>query len=674
MRSWVRNPVDAFVLARLERDSIDPSPEASRETLLRRLALDLTGLPPSPGDAREFLNDNRPDAYERLVEKLLDSPYFGERWARQWLDLAHYADSDGYEKDQVRPYAWRYRHWVIEALNRNMPFDQFTIEQLAGDTLPDASVDQRVATGFLRQTLTNREAGVDRREARFEQVVSRTNTISSVWLGLTGGCAQCHDHKYDPISQKEYYQLFAFVHSAEESTIDAPLPGEIGPYLQALPEYRKKRHSLLDEYKIGELQPAWEANVRLAMEQPGKDLEWDFAVTQVKALIDGAEKVIMAGAANRSERDSKRITDYFIRNPGQVISRDKELVAKLKELRGKLLALDDEFPLPAQAMVMEEDRKSPPAHLAVRGDWREKGIQVEPGTPAVLPPFKVDLKHPRLSLARWVVAPENPLTARVTANRIWQELFGRGLVRTSEDFGTQGEKPSHPELLDWLASEFRDRGWSMKQLIRTIVTSATYRQSSRVRPELAERDPDNSLLARQNRLRLPAELIRDAALAASGLLNPDIGGRSVRPPQPAGVAELGYSNSVKWVESTGRDRYRRGLYTHFQRTTPYPMLITFDAPDSNVSCSRRRVSNTPLQALNLLNDPVYFEAAQALAHRLSVEAGSGNKLEYAFQVCLARKPTPRERERLQKYLDGQKSDWVGLSRVLMNLDEFITRE
>ncbi len=700
-RSWVRNPVDAFILARLEAEGISPSPEASRTTLIRRLSLDLTGLPPRPQDVAEFLTDNRPDAYERLVDRLLASPHFGEKWARHWLDLAHYADSDGYEKDLPRPHAWRWRHWVIEALNRDMPFDQFTIEQIAGDLLPGATVEQKIATGFHRNTLTNREAGVDRNEARFEQLVSRVNTVGTTWLGLTVGCAQCHDHKYDPITQRDYYQLFAYFDRAEEDEIDAPLPGEIGPYLRALPEYRRKRQELLDRYGIAALQAEWERNLREAAAHPGKRLDWDFQLTSFRAMVDAGEKILNTPPEKRTEKQQRRLSDYFIRNPGPDFSKDKALMGKLKELREQLDKLDAEFPALSQAPVLVENSEPPKTHVYLRGDYRRRGVEVQPRPLTWLLAVREDAAPNRLTLARWLVSRDNPLTARVTVNRLWQELFGRGLVATSEDFGTQGEKPSHPELLDWLAVEFMDRGWSVKQMIRLIVTSATYRQSSEARPELEARDPDNRLLARQSRLRLPAELIRDSALAVSGLLNPEVGGRSIRPPQPADLEKLGYANSVKWPESQGKDRYRRGLYIHFQRTVPYPQLMNFDAPDSNVSCSRRRRSNTPLQALNLLNDPVFFEAAVALADRVLREAPPRQeaRLDYAFRLCLARSPSPRERERLTKFLDEQlgwmKADptaaralypaaggsdpsepaaWVAVSRVLLNLDEFITRE
>lgn len=691
-RAWVRNPVDAFVLARLESENIAPSPEADRRTMLRRLSLDLTGLPPTPQEIRAFLDDNRPDAYERQVERLLASPHYGEKWARHWLDLAHYADSDGYEKDRTRPWAWRYRQWVIDAHNNDKPFDEFTIEQLAGDLIPGSTVDQRVGTGFLRNTLTNREAGVDRAETRFEQIVNRTNTVATTWLGLTMGCAQCHSHKFDPISHKDYYAMFAFFENAEERNIDAPMAGEAGPYLQALPGYRAKREQILAEYKVRELEERWENRLLEAYRNQGKDLEWDFSVTEFRAGFDGERYVLNGDRAKRSARDQDRLIDFFLGSIGPDNNKDKAVADSLKAAREKLNALAATLPQYSQAPVMEFDPTVPPTRMHLGGDYKTTGDVVEPDTPAALPPIGAGPRN-RLALARWLASRANPLTARVAVNRIWQEYFGIGLVRSSEDFGTQGEAPSHPELLDWLASEFVDRGWSQKQLHRLIVTSAVYRQSSHTRKELESRDPENRLLARQSRLRLPAELVRDATLAVSGLLSPEVGGKSVKPPQPAGVAELGYANSVKWVETAGKERYRRGLYVHYQRTTPYPLLSNFDAPDSNLACARRRRSDTPLQSLNLLNDPVFFEAAQALAVRIVNEAPE-DKIGYAFEVCLGRTPAARERERLGKYLDQEstvfKADakaaaamlpaeasgaaWVALSRVLLNLDEFITRE
>jgi hypothetical protein len=383
---------------------------------------------------------------------------------------------------------------------------------------------------------------------------------------------------------------------------------------------------------------------------------------------------------------------WFAGTPGPYKDRDVDKLEGLKDFRRRLQNLDKEFPHLTMAMTMFELPKAPETHIAIKGDFRAKGLKVEANTPGFLPPLPEGAPRNRLTLARWLVSEQNPLTARVAVNRLWMEFFGRGLVKTAEDFGTQGDAPSHPELLDWLASEFRENGWSVKHMVRLVVTSATYRQSSRTRKELMEKDPENVLLARQSRVRLPAENIRDAALAASGLINPAIGGPSVRPPQPAGVAELGYANSVKWAEDDGPARYRRGMYIHFQRTTPYPMLMNFDAPDSYVACARRRRSNSPLQALNLLNDPVFFEAAQALAMRVLREAPAAERIDYAFELALGRSPSQRERERMQKFLGQEaaaiqaeqaqallplypeQAAWTGAARVLLNLEEFITRE
>ena len=674
--------VDSFVLARLKVEGISPSPRAAKSQLIRRLKLDLIGLPPTPEEVAAFVADPRPDAYEHLVDTYLASAHYGEKWARQWLDLARYADSDGYEKDQVRPHAWRYRQWVINALNADMPFDQFTIEQIAGDLLPNATTDQKVATGFHRNVLVNREAGVDRAEARFEQTINRTNTVTTTWLGLTAGCAQCHDHKFDPISQKEYYQLFALFNGADDVDVDAPLNGEMGPYLRALPAYRQQRQSLLDEYKIPGLLASWEDKMRETWANPGKDPEFDFWVTSMSAMFDHAKRVVHTPTAKRSQRDQDRLYTYFVNNPGPQFRDNKELTEKFKQLRTKLQKLDSDFPALTQAYTIGEHPDHPVTKIAVRGDYKNLGITVEPGTLAVLPPMR---EAGRLGFARWLVAKDNPVTARVIVNRYWQEFFGRGLVKTSEDIGTQGEKPSHPELLDHLAASFMDGGWSVKKLHREIVTSTTYQQSSKYRSDVAEKDSDNMLLARQSRLRLSAEQIRDAALYAGDILDLEVGGKSIKPPLPKGVAELGYGNSVKWAESVGKDRYRRGLYVHYQRTTPYPLLVNFDAPDSNVSCSRRRPSNTPLQALNLLNDPVFLEAAQALAVRT---ANSPARLQSMFEIVIGRTPSESEKQSLARYLDKQitilkvegrsaaeayAEAWTGVARVLLNTDEFINR-
>lgn len=676
--NWIKSPIDAFILAQLEAKNLTPSPEAPKLTLLRRVSLDLTGLPPKPEQIRSFMADHRPDAYERVVDELLRSPHFGERWARQWLDLARFADTDGFEKDLARPYAWRWRNYVIDSFNADKPFNQFTIEQLAGDQIPNATLEQKVATGFHRNTLINREAGVTRAEDRFDALVNRVNTTATTWMGLTVGCAQCHDHKYDPISQKEFYSTMAVFSKSFDTEIDAPMPGELGPWLAARPAYLAKRQALLNSAPVMEWYEKWQGKMRAAVTNPGADGEWDFSVTSFRVMFDHAEKVLMMPSEQRSERDQTRLLNYFLNNPSHTLRGEKEKIDKLKEIKEALKKLDDETPKLTQAYVVVPDPQAPPQRIAVRGDFKTPGIEVAPATLAVLPEFKPGNDAERLAFAKWLVSDANFLTPRVIVNRYWQELFGRGLVKTSEDFGTQGEKPSHPELLDTLAKQFRDNNWSVKKLLREIVTSATYRQSSKARPEVAEIDPDNALLARQTRMRLSAESIRDSALLASGLLNTQIGGPSVRPPQPKGVSELVYGNSAKWIESSGPDKYRRGLYTFFQRTAPYPMLGNFDAPDMTVACSRRRTSNTPLQALNLLNDPVFYEAAGALAYRAQSEgpASVEGKIHYAFELALGREANPRELTRLKRFLDEQPAAtaWTGLARVILNTDEFIVRE
>ena len=700
----VRNSIDAFILARLEDKGIQPSPEADKRTLIRRLSLDLIGLPPSPDEVDKFLADEGLNAYERLVENLLRSPHFGEKWARHWLDQAHYADSDGYDRDLPRPHAWRWRHWVIESLNRDMPFDKFTVEQIAGDLLPNATPEQKAATGFFRNTLSNRESGAKLEEFRFEKIVDRTNTLGTVWLGLTVGCAQCHDHKYDPISQKEYYQLFAFFNSAEELNVEAPLPGELGPYLKHRDEYYRKRQELLEQYGVTEIQPEWERRLLAAYENPGKWTDWDETYENFEKKVDHGLRILRTPPAQRNRHQQDAVTNHLLTWYHQVIGKEAYKERGFPEWKKELRALRASFPDVSMAQTITQSPEPRTNHIHLRGDYRAKGIEVSPRTPGVLHPFSpAGPEASRLDLARWLVSWENPLTARVIVNRLWQEYFGQGLVTTSDNFGTQGEKPAHPELLDWLASELMDSGWSMKRIHRLVVTSATYRRSSKARSDLVERDPDNRLLARQIAFRLPAELLRDSTLAASGLLYPAIGGRNVFPPQPESVLELKLKYDPVWEESRGKDLYKRGLYIHYQRTTPYPFLQNFDAPDASTPACRRGRSNTPLQALNLLNDPVFFEAAQFLALRILKKlpaASFHDRLDYGFRLCLGRPPSANESEVMLSYLTRQKAilekepesvtellpwdidgadqteaaAWVGLSRVLLNLDEFLTRE
>ncbi len=699
---WARNSIDHFVLARLEKEGVEPSPEADRYTLFRRLHLDLTGLPPAPDAIAAYAADPSPDAYEAWVDRLLDSKHYGEKWAMQWLDLARYADSDGYEKDLVRPHAWRYRHWVINALNDDMPFDQFTIEQIAGDLLPNADTEQRVATGFHRNTLKNREGGVKIEQFRFEEVVDRANTVGTVWMGLTVGCAQCHDHKYDPITQKDYYSLFAFFNNADEVNIDAPLDGEMGPYLSRLPQYRVERDKLLRDNRVYELMQPWAEKMRLAARNPGKWTDWDHAYDALGKYLDNGHGIVEKDPADRTRKEADGIIDHFVKNYHRVITKEFNEELNYEDIFEKIQQHKEEFPSISEAQAIAESPENRKSHIHIRGAWNKTGIEVSPGVPAFLGSLPDTAEASRVDLAEWIVSEKNPLTPRVTVNRIWQEYFGAGLVLTSENFGSQGEEPSHPELLDWLAADFVEGGWSLKKVHKTIVMSAAYRQSSAARPELDARDPDNRLLARQRRLRLPAELVRDSALAVSGLLYPKIGGRSVRPPLPDGVTGLSYAESIEWPESTGKDKYRRGLYVLLQRTIPYPQMAAFDATAREVALCRRERSNTPLQSLNLLNDPVFMEAAQAFAVRILNEAERNfdDRLRYAFQVALARPPSGSEVKSLGGYYRRQTrifeqepgaaekvapvalagvsrietAAWTGLSSVLLNLDEFITRE
>jgi mono/diheme cytochrome c family protein len=650
---WVRNGIDVFVLARLEKEGLKPSPEADRATLIRRVSLDLTGLPPTVAEVDAFLADARPDAYERLVERLLSSPRYGERWARPWLDLARYADTNGYEKDRPR-IMWLWRDWVIQALNADMPFDQFTIEQLAGDLLPVPASSsgsggdkegewQKVATGFHRNSMLNDEGGINPEEFRVVAVKDRVDTTATVWLGATLECAQCHSHKYDPFTQEEYYRFLAFFnHTADTGVGNGP-----------------------------------EISVSTRADQ----LHLDRITSELAAL------------------DTK-LNEYKDR-PGD--PRAKKL---RDEISGKMAEmLNVRSPT---TMVMQELAKPRPNFIMLRGDFRQKGKAVEPGTPAALHPFPKDAPHNRLGLARWLVSPDNPLVGRVTVNRHWHAFFGRGLVQTPEDFGTQGDRPTHPELLDWLAVEFTDRNWSMKRLHRLIVTSATYRQSSRVSPELLKRDPYDALYARGPRLRVEYETLRDLSLSAGDLLSQKIGGPSVMPPQPSGIWENSFGfydlPNFRWKEDTGEDRYRRGIYIFLRRSALYPTFKMFDAPSRDVCSVRRPRTNTPLQALATLNDPVFVEAAGGLAQRVLTQIKGDTKARatFVFRICVARPPRPGEVEKLvslyEKALAKYRADpkaaeklvkhcrvradrlkveelaaWTVVANVLLSLDETLTK-
>ncbi|MCA9143246.1 MAG: DUF1549 domain-containing protein [Planctomycetaceae bacterium] len=679
------NPIDRFVAKRLEQGYSQLSQDADRATLVRRVTLDLIGLPPTPAEVRSFVEDTSPDAYERLVDRLLGSPHYGEHWARPWLDLCHYADTDGYLTDQTRPVAWRYRAWLVDALNDGMPFDQFTIEQLAGDLLPEATIQQKLATGLLRQTLSNREGGADPVEFRVKQVIDRTSMVGEIWMGLTVGCAQCHDHKYDDISQQEFYELYAFLDAADEINIDAPLPDEREAYEAALPEYHRRRKELLAPLasEIEELQSRWEEKILAARDNPGKDWYWD-RQWELLGLVWGGGlgegqlegwQIALLDPAKRSQLQKDRLLDYFLPKADTIdAARAKEL--KLSELNAELQKLHATLPKVTRAPTMMQTQTPRTTFVHLAGDFRDRGDEVSPGTLDVLPEINSTCLD-RLALARWLVSEEHPLTARVAVNRMWQQFFGQGIVATVGDFGVRGTRPTDPELLDWLAGEFIRSGWNVKAMQRLIVTSATYRQAT-LKP-----------------LRLSAEQIRDAVLSTSGLWDSRVGGPSVRPPQPASVSQESYGNT--WEVSEGGDRYRRGLYTWVQRTSPFAMHITFDAPNPNHICTRRDRSNTPLQALTLLNDPVIHEAAGALAQRVQREVNSDDeqRVTHAFRLCLARDPKPPELvvlcellQRLRKDSELSKIDaasaplasnvvgdptWTILCSVLFNLHEFVTR-
>jgi Protein of unknown function (DUF1553)/Protein of unknown function (DUF1549)/Planctomycete cytochrome C len=663
-KGWSSNAIDDFVLVRLERAGLTPSPAADRATVLRRLSLDLIGLPPSPEELESFAADRGEQSDQRTIERLLASPHFGERWARPWLDQARYADSHGYSIDAPRS-IWKYRDWVIAALAADMPFDQFVIDQVAGDLKQGAGVASKIATGFHRNTQINQEGGIDVEQFRVEAVVDRVNTTGTVFLGLTVGCAQCHDHKYDPISQREYYRLFAFFNNVDEPELelasDAMLArrDEIRARIDQFHAELAKRYPDLDEHER-----SWEKTVTLAFTQAQEP--------DVRLAFDSPRE-------KRSPSQRRKLVELMM-------ARDPTFKVELAALE-RLRAAEPKF---VTTMIVRERTGSPrPTFVHLGGDFTRRGDRVQPGIPVVLagaagsspgtPPDRMDL-------ARWLVDRRNPLTARVVVNRIWQAYFGRGLVETDNDFGTQGSPPSHPELLDWLACELMDRGWSQKSIHRLIVNSATYRQASRMRPEGAAVDPDNRLLWRQVRLRLDAELIRDAALTSSGLLTRAIGGPSVFPPQPEGVMTLGQMRRP-WQADQGPNRYRRGLYTYLWRATPYPFLTVFDAPGGAQTCTRRFRSNTPLQALTLLNDPAFVEIAHALAERIIHDrpdpASDRDRLQYAWLVCLGRAPSEHELETLAEVLQRERREvpaaggatpWVTVARVLLNLDEFVTRE
>jgi len=858
---WVRNPVDAFVLAKLDREQLKPSPEADRATLLRRLSLDLIGLPPTPAEIDSFLADRSPDAWDKQVDRLLASPHYGERWGRIWLDAARYADSNGYEKDAPR-FVWFYRDWVINALNRDLPYDQFVVDQIAGDLLPNATQDQKVATGFLRNSMINEEGGVDPEQFRMEAMFDRMDAIGKGILGITIQCAQCHNHKYDPLTQEEYYRLFAFLNDTYEANIAVYSPAEEQKRAEIFrrtqeieaeierrnPDWQQRMSAWEASVKAG--QPAWTvlsldvddistggerelpmadgsmlaqgyaptkhtvkftaktdlpeiAAVRLELLTdpnlpnggPGRSIKGTGALTEfrveaaaaetpdkvekikiaratadlnlpetvlepkfddkkgkrrvtgpIEFAIDGKDETAWGidagpglrnrprkavfnfekpvanakgsvldiylkqdhGGANSDDNENNNLGRIRLsvtaapdaaadplpqnvreildipreqRSPAQtraVFSYWRTTVPEWRDDNERIAAIWREHPEGSLQLILA-DRGSDhrQTHILKRGDFLQPDRVVEPGVPAFLHALPPEAKPDRLTFARWLVDRQSPTTARSIVNRVWQAYFGFGIVGTAENFGTQAEAPSNQELLDWLAVEFMDSGWSLKKLHRLIATSSVYRQSSNVTPELLAKDPDNRLLARGPRLRVDAELVRDIALSASGLLSPQIGGPSVYPPAPTFLFQPPASYAPKtWKVAEGPDRYRRALYTFRFRSVPFPMLQAFDAPNGEMSCVRRTRSNTPLQALTTLNEPLFVESAEALAERMRMEGGAGDRtrIAYAFRLCTSRQPTAEETAVLMNFLRAHNDDWSAVARVILNLDETITKE
>jgi hypothetical protein len=625
--AWTANSIDHFVLARLEHEGLAPSHSADRQTLIRRLSLDLVGLPPTPAEIQAFANDNRPDAYDRLVDRLLASSAYGERWAAMWLDLARYADSQGYAPDGART-IWRWRDWLITALNENLPYDEFTIEMLAGDLIANPSTRQVVATGFNRNTQLNTEGGVNLEEFRHAAVVDRVNTTFAVWLGTTIACAQCHNHKYDPFSQREYYQLFSIFNNTDDFNTDDPVV--------EVPHVGREADAARFKAELAEVQSLWDYATRFRDEQQP---EWEKHAQQagLSALPKEIADILLVAPDKRDKAQQDKLAAHHRGLSEEWRQIDARLSAAKKKLADVMTT----------TLVMRENtpRESFVYH---RGEFLSPGEPVAPGVPAALHPAPAGTKLDRLGLARWIVDEQNPLVGRVAVNRLWQELFGVGIVETAEEFGAQGELPSHPELLDWLAITYRNSGWNTKQLLKLIVTSSTYRQSSQVSPELLARDPYNRLLARGPRVRLTAEMIRDGALAASGLLSSKMYGPPVQPVQPSMGLAAAFGASTDWTTSEGEDRHRRAIYTRWRRNLPYPSLVAFDAPERNVCSMRRMRTNTPLQALVTLNDPTFVECAQALARRVIVECPEDQhaRARLAMLLAVGREAAPAEVERL----------------------------
>jgi hypothetical protein len=639
-----RNPIDHFVLERLSRERLKPCPPADKERLIRRVTLDLTGLPPTPEEVEAFVKDDSPRAYEKVVERLLASPHYGERMAWDWLDAARYADSNGYQGDGERT-MWPWRDWVVRAFNENMPYDAFTVWQLAGDLLPNATREQILATGFNRNHMINGEGGRIPEENRVEYVFDQTETTATLWLGLTFTCCRCHDHKFDPLSRTDYYRLFAFFNQTPVNGGGGS--GQTAPVLDfASPEQERKRKEAQAAYDdlVNKLKPI-ESRLREAGMVKNKEGKYETTLPQV------IESSLRKGPNDRADQNFDELSKFYQ-------GKEPEYVKLLQAARSARKARDAAASNVPKVMVMADLPQPRETFILTRGAYDKHEQTVLPGKPGALPQPSANWLHwkraNRLDLARWLVSRDNPLTARVTVNRLWQMFFGMGLVKTAEDFGVQGERPSHPELLDWLAVEFMDSHWDVKHMVRLIVTSSTYRQSSRMTAELRERDPDNRLLARGPRRRLPAWMIRDQALAASGLLKPMVGGPPVKPYQPPGIWEEATFGNKRYQQDTGESLYRRSLYVFWRRIIGPTMF--FDVANRQTCSVKTVITNTPLHALTTLNDVTYVEAARTLAQAAMHEGKHDwERLVFAFRRVAARPPSDVELGVLQDALKKQRA-------------------
>ena len=718
---FARNEIDHFVLEQLATEGLEPSPEAGRTTLIRRVTFDLTGLPPTTEEIDAFLADESPDAYERLVDGLLASPHFGEHMARHWLDLARYSDTHGMHTDSERS-LWPFRDWLIEAFNNNQPFDQFTIEQLAGDLLPDPTRRQLVATGFNRCNPSTDEAGAIAEEMRVRYAIDRVETIGTVWMGLSLNCSVCHDHKFDPIKQREFYQLFAYYANTDENPINgnalAPEPSlEVPTPLQEAERKRLQAEIAALEQNLREELASVDYEEPAGEEPAGpKDAEnsllaWEESARAAEkpSLPDGVQDVLKIDRAERSAIQQQQLRDYFIEH---VYAKTRTRFAALHEQLDPVrqASAELEATIPRTMIIGEKQTDLRDTFLLVRGEYDkpDETEKLHPNVPAALPPLPESAPPNRLGLSRWLVSREHPLTARVIMNRFWQSYFGVGIVKTAEEFGAQGDWPTHRQLLDWLAVEFMESGWDIKHMQKLIVMSATYRQTSRAPAELYHQDPENRLLARGPRFRLDAEMIRDQALAISGLLVPAIGGKSVKPYQPTGIwqsVSLTGSNTESFVQDQGDALYRRSMYTFWKRTSSPPTMTSFDAPSRNSCSARRERTNTPLQALVLLNDVQHVEAARHLAQRIMTEGGNtpADRVTFAFRLGTTRRPVAAEIELLlaeyaahlaefrsdqeaaEKLVSVGESErnseldpselaaWTMVANLILNLDETVTK-